>query len=48
MKLKNPPVSVQIDGLPENVISVPTSTNTIKASSINDQSVLISRTQVEV
>ena len=48
IKLKNPPSSVQFDGLPENVVPITASTQMIKAALLKDTAVQISRTQVEV
>ena len=48
IKLKNPPSEVQFEGLPLNVIPIYPTTNNIYASLPNDDSILITRTQVEV
>jgi hypothetical protein len=48
VKLKNPPSSVQFNGLPENVVPIMASTKIIKAALLKDAAVQISRTQVEV
>jgi hypothetical protein len=48
VKLKNPPTTIQIDGLPENVVPVCPTTNNIRATLPNDESYYISRKQVEV
>jgi hypothetical protein len=48
VKLKNPPMTIQIDGLPENVVPVCPTTNSIRATLPNDESYCISRKQVEV
>ncbi|KAF8969122.1 hypothetical protein BDZ97DRAFT_1654173 [Flammula alnicola] len=48
IKLKSPPTSVQIDGLPENVVPVYPTTNILCATLPNDECYNISRTQVEV
>ena len=48
VKLKNPPSTVQFDGLPENVVPITASTQVIKAALLKDAAVKISRTQVEV
>ena len=48
LELKNPPSSIQIDGLRENVIPMTCSSNTITCSLPDDTKVTISRTQVEV
>jgi hypothetical protein len=44
----NPPSNVQFEGLPENVIPLTCSSNTIKASLSNDHNILISQSQIEV
>ncbi|KIM48495.1 hypothetical protein M413DRAFT_62871, partial [Hebeloma cylindrosporum] len=48
VKLENPPSNVQFEGLPQNVVPLTRSSMTIKASLPNDDSVIISRSQVEV
>jgi hypothetical protein len=48
VKLKNPPTTVQMDGLPENVVPVCPTMNTVRATLPNDESYCISRKQVEV
>ena len=48
VKLDNPPSNVQFEGLPENVIPLTRSSNTIKASLSNDDTIFISRSQIEV
>ena len=48
VKLDNPPSNVQFEGLPENVIPLTHSSNTIKASLSNDDIIFISRSQIEV
>jgi hypothetical protein len=48
VKLKTPPSTIQIDGLPENVVPVCPTTNSIRAALPNDDSYYISRKQVEV
>ena len=48
VKLKTPPTTIQIDGLPENVVPVCPTTNSIRATLPNDESYCISRKQVEV
>jgi hypothetical protein len=47
VKLKNPPMTIQIDGLPENVVPVCPTTNTIRATLPNDKLYWISCKQVE-
>ena len=48
VKLKHPPATIQIDGLPENIVPVCPTTNNIRATLPNDESYCISRKQVEV
>ena len=48
IKLKDPPIRVQVPGLPENVIPVYPTTNNTTVSLPNDEKYLITRTQVEV
>jgi hypothetical protein len=48
VKLKTPPTTIQIDGLPENVVPICPTTNNIRATLPNDESYCISRKQVEV
>lgn len=48
IKLKNPPSTVQFDGLPENVVPITPTTNVIHAYLPCGKYVVISRTQVEV
>ena len=48
VKLKTPPTTIQIDGLPENIVPVCPTTNSIRATLPNDESYCISRKQVEV
>ena len=48
VKLKTPPRTIQIDGLPENVIPVCLTTNSIHATLPNDKLYCISCKQVEV
>ena len=48
VKLANPPSNVQLEGLPENVIPLTRSSTTIKASLLNDDTILISQSQVEI
>ena len=48
VKLKTPPTTIQIDGLPENIVPVCPTTNNIRATLPNDESYCISRKQVEV
>ena len=48
VELKNPPTKVHIEGLPENVVPVCPTTNSIQVSLPNDDRYHISRTQVEV
>ena len=48
VKLKNLPVNVQINGLPENVVPVYPTTNNLRGTLPNDESYQISRVQVEV
>ena len=48
VKLKNPPLPVQFNGLPENVVLITASTNVVKAALLKDTGVQISRTQVQV
>ena len=38
-KLKNPPSSVQINGLPENVVPITASTNVVRAALLKDTAV---------
>ena len=44
----NPPQVVQFDGLPKNVVPLTRSSTTIKAFLPNDDTIFISRSQVEV
>ena len=48
VKLANPLSNVQFEGLPENVVPLTCSSTTVKASLPNDDTILISRIQVEV
>ncbi len=48
VKLKDPPTTVQINNLPENVVPIYPTTNYIQVSLPNDDRYHISRTQVEV
>jgi len=48
VKLSNPPLSVKFDDLPENVVPITCSTNTLYCSLPDDSQVHISRSQVEV
>ncbi|KAF9455408.1 hypothetical protein BDZ94DRAFT_1205770 [Collybia nuda] len=48
VKLKNPPQTVQIDGLPENVVPLVRTTVSTDCSLPNDKSIYINRSQVEV
>ena len=48
IKLKNPPSTVKIDGLPENIVPIYPTTNNIISQLPDDRRVLISRTQLEV
>ena len=48
VKLKTPPTTIQIDGLPENIVPVCPTTNSIRATLPNDESYCISCKQVEV
>ena len=48
VKLKDPPTTVQINNLPENVVPIYPTTNYIQVSLPNDDHYHISRTQVEV
>ena len=48
VKLSNPPSDVQFEGLPENVVPLSRSSTVIKASLPNDDTIYISRSQVEV
>jgi hypothetical protein len=48
VKLQKPPQSVQFDGLPTNVVPLTRSTVAVRCSLPNDESLTISRNQVEV
>ena len=48
VELKNPPTKVHLEGLPENVVPVYPTTNSIQVSLPNNDRYHISRTQVEV
>ncbi|KAF9458813.1 hypothetical protein BDZ94DRAFT_1284663 [Collybia nuda] len=48
VKLKNPPQTVQIEGLPENVVPLVRTTVSTSCSLPNDQTIFINRSQVEV
>ena len=48
VKLKDPPICVQVPGLPENVVPVYPTTNNMTVLLPNDEKYLIARTQVEV
>ena len=48
VKLDNPLSNVQLEGLPENVVSLTCSLTTIKASLPNDNTIFILQSQVEV
>ena len=48
IKLENPPSVVQFDGLAENVVPIPKTSNAVYCSLPDDTKVYISRSQVEV
>ena len=48
VKLQNPPQPVQFDGLPVNVVPLTRSTVSVKCSLPNDETLSISRNQIEV
>ena len=48
VKLQNPPQAIQFDGLPANVVPLTRSTVSVKCALPNDESLTISRNQVEV
>ena len=48
VKLKDPPTNIQLDGLPENVVPVYTTTTNVQVSLPNDERYYITRSQVEV
>ena len=48
VKLKDPPIHIQVPGLPEDVVPVYPTTNNMTVSLPNDEKYLITRTQVEI
>ncbi|KNZ74677.1 hypothetical protein J132_06432 [Termitomyces sp. J132] len=48
MKLKNPPYTVQIKGLPQNVVPVTQTSGTMECCLPNNQRISVTRSQVEV